>query len=179
MSEKNFFEKYIEIDERLELSIHGSLNQSEIYEIFQNNEQVINPFCRLLKTYEDIKTIIKRNDIDIFEYIYLNRSEIFEILYREEQVIPIEIKMINKLSDYYYLYYLINDYIDLINFIFDLKFIKHLYDIIINTEFYIKKIILTKIMKTFINNIETYEKEEHELEKMGMLCYDIIGKYKN
>ena len=123
---------------------------------------------------------MKRNDIDILEYLYLNRSEIFEILYREEKVIPIEIKMINKLSDYYYLYYLINDCIYLINFIFDLKFIKHLYDIINNTEFYIKKIILTKIMKTFINNIETNEKEEeHELEKMGMLCYDIIEKYKN
>ena len=44
MSEINFFKKYIEIDERLELSIHGLLNQSEIYEIFQNNEQIINLF---------------------------------------------------------------------------------------------------------------------------------------
>ena len=148
MSEINFFKKYIEIDERLELSIHGLLNQSEIYEIFQNNEQVINPFCGLLNTYKDIETIIKRNDIDIFEYLYLNRSKIIRILFEEDQIIPVEIKMINKFSDYYYLYYLINDNNFIINYVYNFNFIMHLYDIIINTKFYIKKIILAKIMKS-------------------------------
>ena len=152
MSEINFFKKYIEIDERLELSIHGLLNQSEIYEIFQNNEQVINPFCGLLNTYKDIETKIKRNDIDIFEYLYLNRSKIIWILYEEDQVIPVEIKMINKFSDYYYLYYLINEYNDIINSTYNFNFIIHLYDIIIYTKFDIKKIILAKIMKNLIYN---------------------------
>ena len=44
---------------------------------------------------------MKRNDIDTFEYLYLNRSQIIRILYEADQIIPVEIKMINKFSDYY------------------------------------------------------------------------------
>ena len=180
MYEKNFFEKYIEIDERLELSIHGLLNQSETYEMFQNNEHVINPFCGLLKTYEDIETIIKRNDINIFEYLYLNRYKIFRILFEEDKIIPVEKKMINKFSDYYYLYHLIYENNDILNFEYHFKFVNHLYDIIINTKFDIKKIILTKLMKCFIDNYEKEtNEEEYELDKMNKICDDIIEIYKN
>ena len=80
----------------------------------------------IINTYEDIETIIKRNDIDIFEYLYLNRSKIISILYEADQIIPIEIKMINKFSDYYYLYYLINDNNFIINYVYNFNFVMNL-----------------------------------------------------
>ena len=61
--------------------------------------------------------------------------------------------MINKFSDYYYLYYLINDNNFIINYVYNFNFVMHLYDVIINTKFYIKKIILAKIMKSLIYNL--------------------------
>ena len=100
---------------RLDLSYNGLISQSEVFNILEdiNNKdekekiKIIDPVQESIENYANIKSILEKEGINIFEYLYLNKERIHIILYNEDENITINSEMMKKFSDYYYLYFLI------------------------------------------------------------------------
>ena len=179
-------------NKRLLLSYNSLINQSEIYGILSNDYLVqnapvfINPFFKLIQTSEDLTKILKMDYKNVIEYIYLNSKEIHHILYDNDIFIKIEGFMLNEFSDYLYLNYLIMNDKDVINYKYDFKIIKDAFHFMINSKFYIKKIILSIIIKNLISNYEEptdiedkeIEVQRKKIKKINEICDKIIKKYK-
>ena len=71
----------------------------------------------------------------------------------------------NNLTDYIYLYLLIKEVSELVNYKYDLDIITKAYNMEITAKFKITKIILCKIIKALIKNNENEEEDDEVEEK--------------
>lgn len=191
MSEKVYI-RHFKDNYQLDLAYNGLINQNEIYEIIndeeignnyqkdKNDQKLFNPILDLIGSYDNLVKILKSKDLSVVEYIYLNKHKIHKLLYDNDSTIHVEIDFMSKFSDYYYLYYLILDQTELTNYNYDFKLIKKSYDLLIETDFGIKKVILAKITNVLINNYEgENEDNQEDCEKMKKKCEEDINNNKD
>ena len=178
------YTKYIENNIKLNLSYNGLINQSEFFSIIKNddnnnekNKPIIIPFCELIGSYQDIENILLNKEINIIEYIYLNKERINQILYDEETNIKIEQNYLVKFSDYIYLYYILAENRDVVNYIFEIELIDTFNDILLATKSKIKMIILSKLEIFFIDYYFEQKDDENtkKYEDMKNKCKQIIN----
>ena len=180
---------------KLDLSYNGLINQNEVYDIINDeklkenanaaleNRNLFNPFLELIQEFENITKLQNVTDLNIMEYLYLNRYRIHNILYDNDTNINIDPNMMQKFSDYYYLNLLIKEQQEIINYKYDYKVIKKAYDSTNVDNKSIKKIILSKMLLSFISNYEEgLEQEqnqyEEELLNMKNKCIENIAQNK-
>ena len=178
------YTKYFENNIKLNLSYNGLINQSEFFSIIKNddnnnekNKPIIIPFCELIGSYQDIEKILLNKEINIIEYIYLNKERINQILYDEETNIKIEQNYLVKFSDYIYLYYILAESRDVVNYIFEIELIDAFNDILLATKSKIKMIILSKLEIFFIDYYFEQKDDEKikKYEDMKNKCKQIIN----
>ena len=178
------YTKYFENNIKLNLSYNGLINQNEFFSIVKNddnnnekNKPIIIPFCELIGSYQDIENILLNKEINIIEYIYLNKERINQILYDEETNIKIEQNYLVKFSDYIYLYYILAESRDVVNYIFEIELIDALNDILLATKSKIKMIILSKLEIFFIDYYFEQKDDEKikKYEDMKNKCKQIIN----
>ena len=178
------YTKYFENNIKLNLSYNGLINQSEFFSIVKNddnnnekNKPIIIPFCELIGSYQDIENILLNKEINIIEYIYLNKERINQILYDEETNIKIEQNYLVKFSDYIYLYYILAESRDVVNYIFEIELIDAFNDILLATKSKIKMIILSKLEIFFIDYYFEQKDDENtkKYEDMKNKCKQIIN----
>ena len=178
------YTKYFENNIKLNLSYNGLINQSEFFSIIKNddnnnekNKPIIIPFCELIGSYQDIENILLNKEINIIEYIYLNKERINQILYDEETNIKIEQNYLVKFSDYIYLYYILAESRDVVNYIFEIELIDAFNDILLATKSKIKMIILSKLEIFFIDYYFEQKDDENtkKYEDMKNKCKQIIN----
>ena len=178
------YTKYFENNIKLNLSYNGLINQSEFFSIIKNddnnnekNKPIIIPFCELIGSYQDIENILLNKEINIIEYIYLNKDRINQILYDEETNIKIEQNYLVKFSDYIYLYYILAESRDVVNYIFEIELIDAFNDILLATKSKIKMIILSKLEIFFIDYYFEQKDDENtkKYEDMKNKCKQIIN----
>ena len=171
------YKKYFINNNKLDLSYNGLMNQNEIYEILndeniiKNNDlieserKILNPFLYLFGNYDNIRELLKTTYINIFEFIYLNKYKIHKILYVADSNIFVDFSLVKEFSDYYYLYLLIKEQPEMINYKYDFQLIKGANGMLISAESWIQKIICAIILLTFIYNYEDGMDVESKYEK--------------
>ena len=172
MAEKRFsLRKKIRF--KISLSYSSTLNDST--EISNNY-----PIYNLLSKYSEIEDIMKEDNLELLKFFYFNRKQINELIYNEEEVIEINSKIIkNKYIDYFYLTLLIEDNINILNYEYNLDFIKEINDQIKGTNNdYLRELMISKIIFVLIKNYkgtdeydendksEIEELEKHNLERI-------------
>ena len=191
MQEKTYV-KHFKDNYPLDLAYNALINQNEIFEIINDEEisnnyekekidrKLLNPIFELIGSYDNLVKILKSKDLSVVEYIYLNKYKIHKLLYEFDSTIHIETDFMSKFSDYYYLYYLIIFQTELTNFNYDFKLVQKSYDLLIEADFGIKKIILAKITKAVINNYESENEEnQDDCQKMEKKCEEEINNNKD
>ena len=182
------YKKYFD-NNRLDLSYNGLINQSELFKELgkesninnENDLKLKNPLGELIQDFDSIKIILEKEGINPMLYLYLNRKNIHNILYAEDANIVITKDMMNNLTDYIYLYLLIKEVSELVNYKYDLDIITKARNMEITAKFKITKIILCKIIKTLIKNNENEEDDDEVEEKCKEFekhCNEEIKKHK-
>ena len=189
MSDKIYI-RHFKNNNKLDLLYNGLINHNEIYDIlnndefeeyeYQNDKKVLNPILDLLNNYEDLIKILQSKETNIIEFMYLIKHKIFKILYDNDKTIFINIDLVSKFSDFYYLYYLIIEEKEITNFNYDFKLIKQCYDFLTTSKDVIQKVILSKIIIALINNYEgETDENQNDCLKLKQLCIENINKNKN
>ena len=152
------YQKYFTKNYKLNLSYNGLINQSELFQILndesiennyklnQADRKLFNPFLDLIGNIKNVKELLESKGINIFEFFYLNKYKIHNILYDGDNTIFLESNLMKNFSDYYYLYLLIKAQPEIINYKYDYELIKATYDMLNSTESIIKKIIYAKML---------------------------------
>ena len=171
------YQKYFTKNYKLNLSYNGLINQSELFQILndesiennyklnQADRKLFNPFLDLIGNYKNVKELLESKGINIFEFFYLNKYKIHNILYDDDNSIFLESNLMKNFSDYYYLYLLIKAQPEIINYKYDYELIKATYDMLNSTESIIKKIIYAKMLLCFISNYEEGLEETNRFEE--------------
>ena len=172
---------------RLDLSYNGLISQSEVFNILEdiNNKdekekiKIIDPVKESIENYANIKSILEKKGINIFEYLYLNKERIHIILYNEDENITINSEMMKKFSDYYYLYFLIRAE-ELLNYKYEYGFLSELKEKVNIQKSPIKKIIFSKILLCLIKNFNEIYGDEFgdKCEEMEEDCKNWINSEK-
>ena len=191
---EKIYKKYFKNNIRLNLSYNGLINQYELFPVLgeednKNNEKNLkfyNPFKELLQNFDDIEVILKEG-INPMLYLYLNRKKIHTILYDVNKNIFITKEMMKNLTDFIYLYLLINE-TELINYKYNFDIVEKADKMEKEAKYGITKIILCKIIKTLIKNykdsedvdgyedekwtkLDNYYKDEIKANKDGLKDY--------
>ena len=171
------YQKYFTKNYKLNLSYNGLINQSELFQILndesiennyklnQADRKLFNPFLDLIGNYKNVKELLESKGINIFEFFYLNKYKIHNIIYDDDNTIFLESNLMKNFSDYYYLYLLIKAQPEIINYKYDYELIKATYDMLNSTESIIKKIIYAKMLLCFISNYEEGLEEANRFEE--------------
>ena len=171
------YQKYFTKNYKLNLSYNGLINQSELFQILndesiennyklnQADRKLFNPFLDLIGNIKNVKELLESKGINIFEFFYLNKYKIHNILYDGDNTIFLESNLMKNFSDYYYLYLLIKAQPEIINYKYDYELIKATYDMLNSTESIIKKIIYAKMLLCFISNYEEGLEETNRFEE--------------
>jgi len=151
---------------KISLSYSGTLNDTT--ELINDN-----PIYNLISSYDEIKKIIKEKKLEKMKFFYFNRKKINKLIYDQEEVIEINSEIIQKkYSEYFYLSLLIEENYDIVNYKYNLKFIKEVNDLFKGTN---NDLMMSKIILILIKNFkgideydENYENEIVELEKPNL-----------
>ena len=135
--------------------LYKKLNDEQPYEN-SIKTSLINTYSELI---EILNTIEKKT-----KFFYLDNEEVYEIMYQEEQVIPIETKEYDY-SFIYYLSLLIKENKEMVNFNFEIDFIKEIDNENNNQENELQKLLLSIIILDLIYSYEGMKKNE-ELKKI-------------
>ena len=118
--------------------------------------EIEEPF--IIKDYSEL--IFSLNSIDKekkLKYLYTHRKNIEKILYVEDQNLKIDNDTIDKndnISNYFFLYEIINSDKDIINYKYDFELVKELYNKITNEKKDLRKFILNILLYTILYNFE-------------------------
>ena len=117
----------------------------------------------LINTYSELREILNTIEKKT-KFFYLDNEEVYEIMYQEEQVIPIETKEYDY-SFVYYLSLLIKENKEMVNFNFEIDFIKEIDNENNNQENELQKLLLSRIILDLVYSYEGMKKNE-ELKKI-------------
>jgi hypothetical protein len=152
-----------------------------IYFCVDKNKIIQNdPLFMLAFNIEDIRSILELDNAEIIKYLYLNRESVDKALLgsEKEDEIPIKFDMLkNCFHNYFYLDLIISYNTDIMNYKFDKKFIKEIYNNIIkenNNKF--KQIMMSKIINDLINyyKLTEYYDECKDSEEFNEYQKDIL-----
>ena len=172
---KEKIEKQSLINTNIPLKLRLSYNYNSF--IASSSEvNIIDPIYKLLLDYSDIEKIQKINDKKEMEllckFLYFNRKKVHEILLDSDKTIHFEYKENNKsLSFYFYLVLLIKDMPYILNYTYDLEYIKEINDQQDQNKEIYKKLIISKIIIELVNeykSIYDYFDDENE-EKLNLI----------
>ena len=124
------------------------------------------PIYNLLQ-YSDLEHILKFKEGHITKFYYFNRKNLNKVLYDSDNNIHFEYyENNNNLSFYFYLLLLIKDTPDILNFTYDQKYIKKMYNQQNKSNDQYKKIIISKIIIELSNDFKvTNDLSNDENEK--------------
>ena len=145
--------KIFELDNNLKMKVSlcydTTLNfSSQIY------DEKKDPTFNLLSNYEEIKFINKKENLT--KFLYFNVNNVHNLLYLSEKIILIDSSEY-KMSHHFYLDLLINKNHDIVNYKYNLDYIKIIMEEILNIKsneehYLLKKFILLKVLKDLIYN---------------------------
>ena len=128
------------------------------------------PMFNIVNSYEMVKEININYKEDNKKFLYFNKDKVHKLLYDEEEVIKINNLPNNNLSELFYLDLLILENLDSINYSYSIEIIKDVNNLNKNTNFKLKKIIISKIILALIFNFkgsdEYNEKFSDELNEI-------------
>ena len=192
--ETKVYKKIFQI-QKLNLCYNGLINLYEIFKIKNDKtekahehireneedkeERVANPLCCLLSGMEYLQIILKQNDINVLEYLYLNRYIVHEIIYKEDATINVISDYLTNFKDYYYLYFLIKAEPELNNYEYDFSLVQKAVGFQNEGNEKLGKIIKAKIVLTIIKSHEGYEEENPDYKDMENPCIKNINDNKN
>ena len=141
----------------------------------------------LMKKYSDIEIIQNIKTSKTFNFIYIYRKNINKILYDEENFIKMKgNKSEEKLYKIFYLILLIKDNSDVVNYIYDLKYIENVNNFRKKNKNVITSFILSMIIIQLISNFketDNYDKSNEEqlkiIEKENIKirnCFNFSGE---
>ena len=111
-----------------------------------------------ISNYNDIKEILKFENLEVIKYLYFNRKNIHNILYYEQESIEIECNKNNiKLPYIFYLYLLIEEDRNMINYLYSIDYIRNIYN----------------------DNINNNSKNKYKLIIISIIIIGLIGNYRN
>ena len=117
-------------------------NEALLSQSIANNH--LDPMYLLINNISEIYQLLKDVKNSSFQFMYFNRNKIHSILYENEEVIQISSDILKaKISNYFYLYLLITDNPDIINYTYTINILKKLTKVDKNdklTNLLIKKI---------------------------------------
>ena len=146
---------------KISISYNSTINQSTVINI---ND----PIVKLLNEYDDIEKIQKINECPLTQFLYFNREKIQKILYESNENIHFKYSEKNmNLSFYFYLFLLINDQTEILNYTYDIEYIKVMNDKQKNNDNYINKLIMSKIIIKLSKNYKEINDcygDENEVE---------------
>ena len=135
-----------------------------ICEILKNSIEINGQKPKLISNFLDIKLAYDGINTGKIKFLYFNRKQIEEILYQYDEII--EIKDLEKkisLSEYFYLDLLINENLNIINYIYNINIIIFLNEYNKQESFPIKKVIISKIIIDLIyyyKDMDFYSSED-------------------
>ena len=152
-----------------------------IYNILIQPLESKDPLSKLIGNFSEIQPILVLGLPKITKILYFNKYNIHYILYESEETIEISSnKLENNLCNYFYLYLLIKDNPNIINYIYDADLIIKLNITNKNINFELKKIIYSKIIIELIDNYMAFDEENNimntDLEKIRQDNLNIIEK---
>ena len=128
------------------------------------------PMFKIVNSYEMVKEININYKEDNKKFLYFNKDKVHKLLYDEEEVIKINNLPNNNLSELFYLDLLILENLDSINYSYSIEIIRDVNNLNKNTNFKLKKIIISKIILALIFNFkgsdEYNEKFSDELNEI-------------
>ena len=162
---------------KIELNYQQSIR--EPFEIIEENKN--DPIFKLLTEYDEIQQIINSNKDNLMNFLYLNKKTIHRILYDNDEIITIENNMINnKLSYLIYLFLLIEDEKEIVNYEYSLDFIIDIYELLKQDNSKIKNILLSIIIAKLISNYRnTNNNSENDEDKLNEIESYINNNKKN
>ena len=140
---------------KLKLLFYNSILQSQSIA----NNHYFDPMNKLISNISEIDEL-KHEKHSYFQYLYLNKIKIHPILYDKEEVIQVNPDIIGKqISNYFYLYLLIDENPDIINYTFPIDVIRNL---IILLKNFIKNNINKLLISKIVNNLIKYYIESND-----------------
>ena len=139
------------------------------------------PIFNLLNKIEDIQNYLYDKNMTIF--FYLNKNKIHPFLKDNDEIVFIDWtnKDIQSLYFLFYLDLLINDDKVFINYSFPLNYIENIFNLL-KEEYFIKRLIISKIVITLIENYkqtDEYTEEKKEVEKLNKIQKECENFIKN
>lgn len=146
----------------------------------ENNKISVDPFSRIITSYEEIKEILEMKEQYLLEFLYYNRNKIHNILYDEERIIPIDLIQSDKnLFFYFFLSLLIKENECIINYLYSLDLIKQITEIQkYNEDKIYLNFILSKIFSDLIINYKMNKEDEDEKEVIQNMESENLSKLK-
>ena len=143
----------------------------------------------MISSYSQIEALMKINNPKRLAFMYNNRVAVNNILYENDQMVKLQTKMFDmKLTNLIYLVMLIKYQKDLVNFAFDLDFIKKVNNKRINTKNKLTIFVLAMIIIELIiyyKNTDFFDEDNEEqllneiLEENKKIRDDTKGELKN
>ena len=139
---------------------------------FEKEEKENNAFNELLNNYEELKKILNNlEEGNAFKLFYFFRKKVHTILYNTENTIEVDYIMLKeKIFSYFYLYLLISDDKDLVNYKYSIDLIRNNVNLQKNDNKNIYKTLILSIINIILienyKQIEEDEENEDESDKM-------------
>ena len=139
-----------------------------------NNIEINSKELSIINDYSELKEALKifhNKKISSLKFLYSNLTNIKKILYESDKIVKINKNDItnNYIQCYFYLYYIILDDNEILNFSYDLDLVKELYNRMIEEKQTIRKFILYILAYQIVNNIKESDKSNSsdELQKIS------------
>ena len=137
------------------------------------------PMFNIVNSYEMVKEIYFNYKEDNIKFIYFHKDKVHKFLYEEEEEIEIN-DLPNNISELFYLDLLILDNRESINYKYSIEIIRNANNLNKNTNFKLKKIIISKIILTLIYNFRGYEEYDEEFsDELNEIENENIDNIKN
>ena len=126
------------------------------------------PFCHLLNAFNDYWQIVSfiKPKTNFIIFLYNNKEKVHDILYNADNYIKISDELLDSnLYNSFYLFLLIRDREEMINYILPFSYIKKLYNQMKDEKFKFKNMIIAKLILEFLNNYKNSDNEDESIDE--------------
>ena len=164
------------IKEKFKLSLCQSTTFSQPYEIGPKN-----PIFELISSFDEVSNLLENmKNENIFKLFYFNKDKINDALYDDEEIIQLNQELIkNDLSYYFYLFLLIGEDSNMVNYQYSIDIIKNINDELEKENDNIfKSLITSKLILELIKNYKEldYYDEKKDGEELSKIENNILTK---
>ena len=126
------------------------------------------PFCHLLNAFNDYWQIVSfiKPKTNFIIFLYNNKEKVHDILYNADNYIKISDELLDSnLYNSFYLFLLIRDREEMINYILPFSYIEKLYNQMKDEKFKFKNMIIAKLILEFLNNYKNSDNEDESIDE--------------